>query len=32
VLNALSTGQPISSVPTESKQRLHLHFAIGTTF
>jgi outer membrane protein insertion porin family len=32
VLDALSTGQPLSSVPTESKQRLHLHFAIGTTF
>lgn len=32
VFNALSTGQPISSVPTESRRRLQLHFAIGTTF
>jgi outer membrane protein assembly factor BamA len=32
VLAALSAGQPVTSVPTESRQRLHLHFAIGTTF
>jgi outer membrane protein assembly factor BamA len=32
VLEALSSGQSVNSVPTQSSQRLHLHFAIGTTF
>ncbi len=32
VLDALEEGRPLSSVPTESRRRLHLHFAIGSTF
>ena len=32
VLDALRTGQPISSVPTEAGRRWHLHFSIGATF
>jgi outer membrane protein assembly factor BamA len=32
VFGALSTGQPLDAVPTDSRQRLHLHFALGTTF
>jgi outer membrane protein assembly factor BamA len=32
VLDALEAGRPLSSVPTESRRRLHLHFAIGSTF
>jgi outer membrane protein assembly factor BamA len=32
VLDALEEGRPISSVPTESRRRLHLHFSIGSTF
>jgi outer membrane protein assembly factor BamA len=32
VMDALRTGQPISSVPTESARRWHLHFSIGATF
>jgi outer membrane protein assembly factor BamA len=32
VLDALAAGAPLASVPTDSRQRLHLHFALGTTF
>ena len=32
VLNALATRQPLTDVEVNSSQRLHLHFAIGTTF
>jgi outer membrane protein insertion porin family len=32
VLEALQQGRPISSVPTEPRRRLHLHFSIGATF
>ena len=32
VLEALEEGRPLSSVPTESRRRLHLHFSIGSTF
>jgi outer membrane protein insertion porin family len=32
VLDALVQGQPIESVPTEARRRLHLHFSIGTSF
>ena len=32
VLEALREGRPISSVPTESRRRLQLHFSIGATF
>ncbi|MGH7518243.1 MAG: BamA/OMP85 family outer membrane protein [Gemmatimonadales bacterium] len=32
VLDALSAGQSIESVPTESRRRWHLHFSIGATF
>lgn len=32
VLEALEQGRPLSSVPTESRRRLHLHFSIGSTF
>jgi outer membrane protein assembly complex protein YaeT len=32
VLEALEEGRPLSSVATESRRRLHLHFAIGSTF
>jgi outer membrane protein assembly factor BamA len=32
VLDALEEGRPLSSVPTESRRRLHLHFSIGSTF
>lgn len=32
ILDALSNGQPVSSVPSDNRQRLHLHFALGTTF
>ena len=32
VLEALQQGRPISSVPTEPRRRLHLHFSIGSTF
>jgi outer membrane protein assembly factor BamA len=32
VLGALQEGRPLSSVPTESRRRLHLHFSIGSTF
>lgn len=32
VLDALEEGRPLSSVPTESGRRFHLHFAIGSTF
>ena len=32
VLEALQEGRPLSSVPTESRRRLHLHFSIGSTF
>jgi hypothetical protein len=31
-LEALQEGRPLSSVPTESRRRLHLHFSIGSTF
>jgi outer membrane protein insertion porin family len=32
VLQALREGRPISSVPTDSRRRLQLHFSIGATF
>jgi len=32
VLQALEDGQPISTVDTDSKRRLQLHFSIGATF
>jgi outer membrane protein insertion porin family len=32
VLEALEEGRPLSSVPTESSRRFHLHFSIGSTF
>jgi outer membrane protein insertion porin family len=32
VLQALREGSPLSSVPTESRRRLQLHFSIGATF
>jgi outer membrane protein insertion porin family len=32
VLDALEEGRPLSSVPTEPRRRLHLHFSIGSTF
>jgi outer membrane protein insertion porin family len=32
VLEALAAGRPLSSVPTESGRRLHLHFSIGSSF
>jgi outer membrane protein assembly factor BamA len=32
VLEALEQGRPLSSVPTESRRRLHLHFSIGSSF
>ena len=32
VFEALEEGRPLSSVPTESRRRLHLHFSIGSTF
>ena len=32
VLQALEEGRPISSVPTDSRRRLQLHFSIGATF
>jgi outer membrane protein insertion porin family len=32
VLQALQEGRPISTVPTESRRRLQLHFSIGATF
>jgi outer membrane protein insertion porin family len=32
VLEALEEGRPLSSVPTESRRRLHLHFSIGSSF
>jgi outer membrane protein insertion porin family len=32
VLQALTEGRPLSSVPTENRRRWHLHFAIGSTF
>ncbi|MBA3346315.1 MAG: BamA/TamA family outer membrane protein [Gemmatimonadales bacterium] len=32
VLQALTEGRPLSSVPTDNGRRLHLHFAIGATF
>jgi outer membrane protein insertion porin family len=32
VLRALEEGRPISSVPTDSRRRLQLHFSIGATF
>jgi hemolysin activation/secretion protein len=32
VLQALEEGRPLSSVPTESRRRLQLHFSIGATF
>ncbi len=32
VLEALEEGRPLSSVPTKSRRRLHLHFAIGSSF
>jgi outer membrane protein insertion porin family len=32
VLQALAEGRPISTVPTESRRRLQLHFSIGVTF
>jgi hypothetical protein len=32
VLEALEEGQPIGSVPTDSRRRLQLHFSIGATF
>jgi hypothetical protein len=31
-LDALSAGQTVESVPTESRRRWHLHFSIGATF
>jgi outer membrane protein assembly factor BamA len=32
VLKALEEGRPLSSVPPESRRRLHLHFSIGSSF
>lgn len=32
VLQALTEGRPLSSVPIENRRRLHLHFSIGSTF
>jgi outer membrane protein insertion porin family len=32
VLDALEEGRPLSSVPTESRRRWHLHFSIGSSF
>jgi outer membrane protein insertion porin family len=32
VLQALSEGTPIGSVPTDSRRRFQLHFSIGATF
>jgi outer membrane protein insertion porin family len=32
VLDALRSGQPVESVPAESRRRWHLHFSIGATF
>jgi outer membrane protein insertion porin family len=32
VLEALEEGRPLSSVPTESRRRFHLHFSIGSSF
>jgi len=32
VLDALTQGLPLSSVPTENRRRWHLHFSIGSTF
>lgn len=32
VLQALQEGRPISTVPTDSRRRLQLHFSIGATF
>ena len=32
VLEALQQGDPISSVPTDSRRRFQLHFSIGATF
>jgi outer membrane protein insertion porin family len=32
VLDALTEGRPLSSVPTENRRRWHLHFSIGSTF
>jgi outer membrane protein insertion porin family len=32
VLEALDQGRPLSSVPTESRRRFHLHFSIGSSF
>ncbi len=32
VLQALEERRPLSSVPTESSRRFHLHFSIGSTF
>jgi outer membrane protein insertion porin family len=32
VLEALQAGRPLSTVPTESRRRLHLHFSIGSSF
>lgn len=32
VLQALREGRPMSTVPTESRRRLQLHFSIGATF
>jgi outer membrane protein insertion porin family len=32
VLDALTAREPVTSVEADSRQRLHLHFALGTTF
>jgi hypothetical protein len=32
VFQALEEGRPLSSVPTEPRRRLHLHFSIGSSF
>jgi len=32
VLDALTAGQSVTSVPAESQRRWHLHFSIGATF
>jgi outer membrane protein insertion porin family len=32
VVNAVVNGRPVSSVPTDSRRRWHLHFSIGATF
>lgn len=32
VLDALLAGQPISSVPVNTKRRFHLHFSLGQSF